>query len=303
MFKLKIDGPLLIIIAAALWAFDGVLRRGLYTLPPLQIVFLEHLVGSILLLPFLRKIVWQDFGKVWREMLLVIILSGLLGTLLFTAALQQVFFISFSVVFLLQKLQPLFAIASAKILLSEKFSKKYWWWAGLALIAAYFVTFPTGSVSLSEQGNNIRAALYALGAAFAWGVSTTFSKKVLLELPSSQATALRFVGTSLLAGLALIIFHPSTLAMPNLSQWSSLIFIACSTGMVALFLYYKGLQKTSVKTSTLLELVFPVLAVGIDAWLYKSFLQPVQILGALILLFALSRVVNVSEQRNKFSQV
>jgi len=126
MFKLKIDGPLLIIIAAALWAFDGVLRRGLYTLPPLQIVFLEHLVGSILLLPFLRKIVWQDFGKVWREMLLVIILSGLLGTLLFTAALQQVFFISFSVVFLLQKLQPLFAIASAKILLSEKFYKKYW---------------------------------------------------------------------------------------------------------------------------------------------------------------------------------
>ncbi len=38
-----LQGPLLIIIAAALWAFDGVLRRSLFSLPPTHIIFFEHL--------------------------------------------------------------------------------------------------------------------------------------------------------------------------------------------------------------------------------------------------------------------
>ncbi len=48
--------PALFIIAAAcLWAVDGVIRRSLFTLLPLVIVFYEHLIGSILLLPLAMK--------------------------------------------------------------------------------------------------------------------------------------------------------------------------------------------------------------------------------------------------------
>src|SRR3990172_7139269 len=201
----QVMGPMLIAAAAALWAFDGIIRRSLYTLEPIVIVFYEHLVGTVILLPTLFKTVWTDVRKIWRSLAFVSVFSGLLGTLWFTAALLAVQFIPFSVVFLLQKLQPIFAIGSARIMLGEQLSKRYLGWAVLALAAAYFVTFPTGRVSFATQGNNVIAALYALGAAFGWGVSTAFSKKILKVLPSQQATAVRFAGTSVLTLVVILV--------------------------------------------------------------------------------------------------
>jgi drug/metabolite transporter (DMT)-like permease len=288
-------GPFYIILAATLWALDGVIRRSLFVFAPLQIVFLEHLVGLVFLLPVIFKLKLTDFKKVWKEVLLVSVLSGVLGTLFFTAALQQVFFISFSVVFLLQKLQPLFAIGSAKILLKEKLTGRYWFWAILALVAAFYVTFPTGNVSLSEQGDNIIAALYALGAAFFWGISTTFSKKILNKVDSKQATSFRFLGTTFFAGIGLLIWQKSEFLLPSFYQWLNFVVIALSTGMLALYLYYKGLKKTSVNVTTLLELVFPFLAVVIDAVMYKTYLVPTQYLFAVILLYSLSKVVKLEK--------
>ena len=143
-------GPILIIIAALLWALDGVIRRNLYTLPPINIIFFEHLIGLIILSPFVFKYVLQTqlAKREWWLIVLVSVLSGLLGTLFFTTALLQVHFISFSVVFLLQKLQPIFAIGTARIFLKEKFNIKYIKWALLAVLSAYFVTFPNGVVNL-----------------------------------------------------------------------------------------------------------------------------------------------------------
>src|SRR3989339_1797198 len=142
-------GPLLIIIAALLWAFDGVIRRYLYALPPITIIFFEHLFGLIILFPFVYKYILKTkFTK--REFFLVIlvsILSGLLGTLWFTTALLQVHSISFSVVFLLQKLQPIFAITTARIFLKEQLDKRYIKWALLAIFSAFFVTFPNGWIN------------------------------------------------------------------------------------------------------------------------------------------------------------
>src|SRR3989344_929427 len=124
MKKILNNGPLLIVIAASLWAVDGVIRRSLYVLPPVVIVFFEHLVGALILLPFFFKDLFIKKIKLGRKEFLAIIfvslLSGLLGTLWFTTALLQTQFISFSVVYLLQKLQPIFAISSASIFLKEK---------------------------------------------------------------------------------------------------------------------------------------------------------------------------------------
>src|ERR1700745_3869595 len=101
-------GPVFILIAATLWAFDGLIRQHLYTLPPITIIFFEHLIGLIILSPFVFKYVVQSKlnAREWWLVVLIAILSGLLGTLWFTTALGKVHFISISVVFLLQKLQP-----------------------------------------------------------------------------------------------------------------------------------------------------------------------------------------------------
>lgn len=296
--KLKLEqfftqGPALIFLAAVLWALDGVIRRSLFALPPVTIVFYEHLIGALILLP----IVWSSLIKLklTKKIIgltsLIALLSGLLGTVWFTAALVKVDFISFSVVFLLQKLQPIFAAGSAKIFLGEKLTKQYLGWAGLAMVAAYFVTFPGGMVNLSASNQVLMAALLALAAAAAWGTSTSFSKMLLAETSYSVATALRFIATTAMGLVAvLVVGQLPSLVTPDSSQLLRFVFIVVSTGMVALLIYYKGLQQTQAKISTIVELTFPMLAIFIDKFVYNTVLAPTQYLAVVVLLFAIYRV-------------
>lgn len=298
MSKLLSNGPILIVIAATLWALDGVIRRSLYILPPIAIVFFEHLVGGLILLPLViknfrkEKLTKQTFGLIS----IVALLSSLLGTLWFTTALLKVNYISFSVVYLLQKLQPIFAITTAYLILKEKIDKSFIKWALLAMAAAYFVTFKDGVVNLSTGGGTVIAALFAVGAAFAWGTSTAISKKALIKNSPSFVTGLRFILTTLMALIVLVfIGQTQVLTTINASQISRFFLIAVSTGMVALYIYYRGLKRTQAKISTLLELFYPLLAVLIDGIIYKSFLAPTQMIAAGVLLFSIYQISKLNK--------
>jgi len=288
--KLSINGPILILVAAALWAMDGIVRRSLYVLPPIIIVFFEHFVGAILLTPLVVKgFKKEKLSKLeWGAVGTVALLSSLLGTLWFTTALLMTNYISFSVVFLMQKLQPLFAVVTARIVLKEKINKRYALWAAIALIAAYFITFPKGVVNFSTGDKTVLAALFALGSAIAWGSTTAFSRYTLLKHDDKFITGLRFGITTLLALVAVFILNQqSKLFTVTWSQFGQFTFIALSTGMVALLIYYKGLKTTSVRVSTILELTFPLIAVFIDVILYKTVISPIQVIAAVVLLFAM----------------
>jgi len=303
MKKLFSYGPLLIIVAASLWAFDGIIRRSLYSLPSITIVFYEHLFGAIILLPYLI-LTFKKEGLTKKEFFLLLFIamfSGVLGTLWFTTALLKTNFISFSVVYLIQKLQPIFAISAASIFLKEKISKSYIKWAVLTLLAAYFVTFKNGIINFSTGSGTIIAALYALGAAFAWGSSTVFSKIALIKRPSNYIAGLRFLFTSILAfGMVFIMGQSKSLSAPTISQLGRFLLIAVSTGMVSVAIYYRGLKKVPANVSTILELVYPLLAVFIDATLYKSFLAPTQYLAGGVLLFAIYKIsrIQTSQRSN-----
>ena len=299
--KVGASGPLLIITSAVLWALDGVIRRNLYSLPPITIILFEHIIGLVILTPFVWKLLMKEkLGK--REfwlLVLVAILSGLLGTLWFTTALLKVHFISFSVVFLLQKLQPIFAIGSASIFLKEKLDKRYIKWALLALVSAYFVTFANGHVDLATGEGTVVAALYALGAAFAWGTSTTFSKMILTKVSYKVSTFYRFLFTSIIAFIVVIALgYLPSLSTPTSSQFGFFVLIAISTGLVALAIYYKGLSKTPVHISTMLELTFPFIAIFIDMTLYHTTLAVSQYVFAVLLSFAIYKIARLQSSSN-----
>ena len=79
-----------------------------------------------------------------------------------------------SVVVLLQKLQPLFAISLASVILKEKLSKKFLLLATIAIIGSFLVTFGLQPIAEWED-KTIIASLFALLAAFSWGSSTAVS--------------------------------------------------------------------------------------------------------------------------------
>ncbi|KKQ23348.1 MAG: DMT superfamily drug/metabolite permease [Candidatus Roizmanbacteria bacterium GW2011_GWC2_37_13] len=283
-----------IILAALLWSFDGILRRGLYTLPPTVVVFWEHALGALVLFPF----VFRSFKEVkklalkeWVAILVVSLFSGALGTIFYTAALGKINYIQFSVVVLLQQLQPIWAIITAAIVLKEKVTKKFLPWAFLAIGASYLVTFKDLKLNWQTGQGTIIAAILALLAGMMWAASTSFSKIVLKKISFQMATFLRFIFAPVFALFFVFgLKQTNQLTKINPNQWTSLLIIVFSTGLVALLFYYFGLKKTQAKVSAILELTWPVSAIFIDYFYFKNGLSATQLIGAFLVLFSMYKV-------------
>lgn len=137
-----IASVLLVAIGAAMWGTDGILRVPLLEVAsPSQIVLLEHLVLLLYSVPAVA-LGWRffrGFGAAQWVSLLVIGWGGsALATLLFTTAFTVG---NPTVVILLQKSQPLFAIALAGILLRERLGWAYWPCFLVAMVGAYLISF------------------------------------------------------------------------------------------------------------------------------------------------------------------
>jgi drug/metabolite transporter (DMT)-like permease len=280
-------GSLAVITTALLWSMDDLLRRHLYVLPAPVIVFWEHSFGFLLLIPFLiwtRKSFPKLTRKQWLAIIFVALLSGALGTILYTAALGQITYIPFSVVVLLQQLNPIFAIATAAGLLHERLSPRFAALSALALVGAYFVTFPHLTVDFATGKHTMVAALMAVGAAACWGCGTAFSKYALKGTSFPHITALRFGITIPFALLfATASGSASKITAITLTEFGYLVAITFSTGLVALLIYYYGLQKISASRSAILELVWPLSSVIIGWVFLHQGLTFTQALGALTL--------------------
>ena len=277
---------LAVIFAALLWSVDALLRQSLYALPAILIIAIEHGVGTLIFIPFLKKY-WSDIKGLlqsgWISILWISLLGGMGGTYFYTKALSYVGYIDLSIVVLLQKLQPVFAMSLAAIILKEKLSKKYILLAFLAIIGGYLVTFGKNSVP-NWDDNTLIAALHALLAAFCWGSSTAIAKKALVSLHYSAVTGLRLAVTTLISLIIIIIFNFEILNVDiSLNQWSMIIIIVLSSGTFALFIYYYGLNKLPASHTTLFELFWPLSAVIIDWIRNGESLAFMQLLGACLL--------------------
>ena len=278
---------LAVISAAILWSFDGILRQNLYTLPSFLIVALEHLIGAIIFLPLLLK-GWKEVSDLhqrgWISVLWISVCGGILGTFFYTKALSYVNFIDLSVVVLLQKFQPIFAIALAAIILKEKITRRFLVLAVTAIVGGYFVTF--GDQPLNEWSDKtIIAALLSLLAAFSWGSSTVLGKHALNRLSFKTVTSLRLTVTAAIMFFIIISTgEAETISQVSLENWKYIFIIVLTTGSIALFIYYYGLNHLPASHVTLYELFWPLSAVAMDWYIYGRVMSVVQLLGAAMLL-------------------
>lgn len=278
---------LAVISAAILWSFDGILRQNLYTLPSFLIVALEHLIGAIIFLPLLLK-GWKEVSDLhqrgWISVLWISVCGGILGTFFYTKALSYVNFIDLSVVVLLQKFQPIFAIALAAIILKEKITKRFLVLAVTAIVGGYFVTF--GDQPLNEWSDKtIIAALLSLLAAFSWGSSTVLGKHALNRLSFKTVTSLRLTVTAAIMFFILISTgEVEAISQVSIENWKYIFIIVLTTGSIALFIYYYGLNHLLASHVTLYELFWPLSAVAMDWYIYGRVMSVVQLLGAAMLL-------------------
>ncbi len=294
-------GPWLVTLAAILWAVDAPFRKFLTTeLSSTTIVLMEHIVIVFLVIPLLIPRLSELKNLSLREWLSVIFIGfggSALATVLFT---QSFHYLNPTVAILLQKLQPLIAIGLAYIVLKEKLSRNFWVWALVAIFGAYIISFPDLKPTGFVWNSNTVGILLALGAAFFWGGSTVFGRFVLEKVSFQTMTALRFL-TALVFLFFLNVYYKT---LPEISSasgkdWLFVLIIAVLAGFVSLMIYYYGLKSTKASIATLCELAFPLAAVVVNWIFLDATLSWMQLVGGLILLFAITKLSLVNEDEIK----
>ncbi|PIY95708.1 MAG: EamA family transporter [Candidatus Kerfeldbacteria bacterium CG_4_10_14_0_8_um_filter_42_10] len=315
--KIGIIAALTIMFAAFLWAFDGVVLTpwvvdlGLSDIP--TFVFMLHATASVFLAYFLfRK--YQELKNLnkqdWLAFFLTGLFGGAIGTMAIIAAIVKVYSegLNISVVLLLQKLQPIFAILLAILWLKERPKKTFYLWAIVALIGSYFLTFGFDQPDFNASGMFIPALLSIL-AAFSFGSSTVFSKKAVTKVSHGMGTALRFLITTgimivIIAVISLLNNFDVQTSYEGISGFRALnwnligafVIIALTTGGTAIFIYYWGLKRVTAAQSTIYELMFPVSAIVLEYLIHDKILAAGQWFGSIIVIFSIVAIVRLKSE-------
>lgn len=276
------SGFAFVALGAALWGSDAFFRRALaLELPATVIVTAEHVIITAVLFPVLwmsrdvlRSFRWTD----WLSVLVIGAGSSALATVLFTMAFT---YGDPNTPLLLQKLQPLFAVGGAALILRERVGPRFLGFLTVALSGAYLITFPDpGAVSLER----FAPALLAIGAALLWAMGTVLGRRLTPLVSPAQLTSLRVsVGLLMLLPVAAGQVGIAESVELMVGNFGALILLALIPGLVALVVYYRGLTSIPASAASIAELAFPLTAVVINYLAFDAVLSRSQWMGLVLL--------------------
>lgn len=294
----KYLGTILVCFAASLWGFDAiVLTPRLFHLKVPFVVFMVHCLPFLVMSIFIGKREIKNIVALPKNDIifyfLVALFGGCVGTLSIVKSLFLVNFQHLTVVTLLQKAQPIFALILARIVLKEKLGKNFLNWVLFALIGGYIMTFEFSLPRIAEvsSGNIIKACMFAMLAAFSFGSATVFGKRILSH--SSFVTALytRYFFTTMITFCIVIANNQlGWIYKVKPFEWMIFVIIGITSGSGAILLYYRGLRYIDASVATICELAFPISSVVFDYIFNGNLLSPVQFLGASCLVFAILKI-------------
>jgi drug/metabolite transporter (DMT)-like permease len=193
----------------------------------------------------------------------------------------------------LQQLQPIIAVALAVVILGERLRPTYALYAVPALIGAWLLAF---AEPFDVQVSELTPALLALGAAALWAAGTVLGRLVGFSLTPREVTTLRYVFGLLGAAVAVWIT-----GAPYAAGWHNavgLLLLALIPGLLALWIYYRGLANTAASRATLAELAFPATAALVGVLYLNSHLDGSQWLGLAIVAASVA-ALGLHEQRRR----
>src|SRR3954454_19010192 len=251
-------GVVLVAVAAAMWGLDAWIRAPLASSTEVAtIVFGEHIVLVLLTLPVVLGALAAVFRLGWRYVLAAVVIgagSSAVATILFTPAFVEG--TDFVTPVVLQKIQPVVAIAASGIILGERPRPRFALYLGPALVGAWLIGVQK---PLHPTIHGLKPTLFALGAAVLWALGTVLGRYLAREMRFEHVTTLRFVFGLPASAIALLVLGAPAFASGHDTVWIAVL--ALVTGLVALGLYYYGLKRTPAVAATLAELAFPVSAI------------------------------------------
>jgi DME family drug/metabolite transporter len=271
----SVPGVVLVSIAAAMWGLDGLIRKPLsHTTTPTTIVFGEHIVLVALTLPLLAvslRALWNAGPRYIAAGIAVGAGASAIATILFT---QALFHGDFITVLVLQKSQPLVAVAGAWLILGEQPRPRFAWFLLPALAGIWLIALQH---PLAPHARGLTPIVESLGAAALWGMGTVLGRYLSRRLAFEQVSTVRFAFGLVASACALPIVGAKAFASAHDSLWIALL--ALVTGFLALGLYYYGLRRTPALLAALGELAFPVTAALVGIYVFNSNLRWTQWVG------------------------
>jgi drug/metabolite transporter (DMT)-like permease len=275
-----VPGVILVAIAAAMWGTDPIIRKPLSgSTSATTIVFGEHVVLVLLTLPLLLPALRAVFRAGWRAVLCVVVIgagASAIATILFTEALFHGDFVTPVVI---QKIQPLVAVAGAAVLLGERARPRFAWFILPALVGFWLVNQPH---PLEPTAKGLVPIVEATAAAVMWAMGTVLGRYVSRDLEFQHIVALRFFFGLVASAIALPVMGAKAYAGAHDSLW--IAYLAVVTGLLALSLYYVALQRTPAMLSSIAELTYPAIAVIAGIYAYNSHLRWTQWVGVLVII-------------------
>jgi drug/metabolite transporter (DMT)-like permease len=291
-------GFVFVALAAVTWGSEGLFRRGLaLELPAGTVVMVEHVILVLVTLPLLIPALQltKSFNlRDWLSLLIIGAGASALATVLFT---QAFIYGDPNTPLLLQKLQPLFAIGGATLLLQERLLPRFGFYLVASLVGAYLITFPEPTrVSISA----FTPAALALGAAALWGFGTVLGRHLTGKVNFASLTALRFaVGLPATVVIVFIQDRGDAISTIGGKEAFALLLLALVPGLLGLTLYYRGLRETPASAATLAELAFPLTAVTVNYLAFDARMVGSQWVGLVVLSAAIVAMGLASMRGNR----
>ena len=280
----RVPGVVLISLAAAMWGLDGLIRKPLSSsTSAFTIVFGEHVVLVALTLPLLVpafRALWRAGPSYVAAGIMVGAGASAIATILFTKALFHGDFIT---VVVLQKAQPLIVVIGAWFVLGERPRPGFAWFLLPALAGLWLIALPH---PFDPHARGLTPIVETLAAATLWGLGTVFGRFLGRRLAFEQVTTVRFAFGLVASACALPIVGAPAFSDLHDSFWIAVL--ALVTGLLALGLYYYGLQRTPAPLAALGELAFPVTATLVGVYVFDDTLRWTQWLGVAVTVAVIS---------------
>jgi drug/metabolite transporter (DMT)-like permease len=248
------------------------------------IVFGEHVILVALTLPFLLPALRSVFRAGWNYVAAAVVVgagASAVATILFTDAL--IGHSDYITPVVIQKVQPFVAIAAAAILLGERPRPSFAWFF-LPALAGFWLVNQAHPLDPSAKGAVVIAE--ATAAAVLWALGTVLGRYLSRELEFQHVLTLRFFFGLIASALLLPVMGAP--AYSNGHDSVLILYLALVTGLLALTLYYYGLQRTPAVLSSLAELAYPAVAVLAGIYAYNQHLSWTQWLGIALILGAVT---------------
>ena len=154
----------------------------------------------------------------------------------------------------------------------------------IALVIGFLGVVILQGADFSDLGNQTWGNLAVVLASFFYGLSTPWSKKMLVGIPPlTIATCQLCVSALIMAVVVLIFADPTQYAAASFKTWAALLAIAAISTSLAYLIFFRIIERAGPSFVTLVTMLVPISAILLGYLFLNESLTIRDIVGALVI--------------------